>query len=132
MLTVIRSLAEAAEARAAAGAAKLLALLVERGEEAVARTPEQLDVLREAGVVDAGGAGLVELVRGLAAAVAGKPLPRAGRAPRLTVEAIHQELSRYRYCTVFVIEGEGLDTTHSSRSSSGSAIRCSWSATRPR
>ena len=27
----------------------------------------------------------------------------------LGVEAIHQELSRYRYCTVFLIEGEGLE-----------------------
>ena len=27
----------------------------------------------------------------------------------LTVEAIHQERSRYRYCTVFVVEGEGYD-----------------------
>jgi len=62
MLTVIRELAEAAEAAPPLEPAELLALLVERGEESVARTPEQLDVLREAGVVDAGGAGLVELV----------------------------------------------------------------------
>ena len=27
----------------------------------------------------------------------------------LGLEAIHQELSQYRYCTVFVVEGEGLD-----------------------
>ena len=110
MLTVIRSLAEAAEAAPPLEPAKLLALLVERGEEAVARTPEQLDVLREAGVVDAGGAGLVELVRGLAAAVAGKAPAPPAELPRLTVEAVHQEPSRYRYCTTFVIQGEGLDT----------------------
>ena len=30
-------------------------------------------------------------------------------APRLTVEAAHQALSRYRYCTTFVVEGEQLD-----------------------
>jgi hypothetical protein len=109
MLTVVRSLAEAAEAAPPLEPAELLALLVERGEEAVARTPEQLEVLREAGVVDAGGAGLVELVRGLAAAVAGKTLAAPAELPRLTVEAVHQEPSRYRYCTTFVIEGEGLD-----------------------
>ena len=68
MLTVIRALADAAEAAPPLDSAELLALLVEHGEVAVARTREQLDVLREAGVVDAGGAGLVELVRGLAAA----------------------------------------------------------------
>jgi len=109
MLTVIRALAEAAEEAPPLEPVQLLALLVERGDEAVARTQEQLDVLREAGVVDAGGAGLVELVRGLRAAAAGKPLAAPAAVPKLTVEAAHQELSRYRYCTTFVVEGKELD-----------------------
>jgi DAK2 domain fusion protein YloV len=112
MLSVIRELAEEAEARASldAALAELLVDLVRRGEEALARTPEQLEVLREAGVVDAGGAGLLELVRGVASAVSGEPVPEAPPAAEpLTVEAIHQELSRYRYCTVFLVEGPGLD-----------------------
>ena len=64
-------------ARAQEGSAlgDLLVELVRRGEIAVARTPEQLQVLRDAGVVDAGGAGLLELVRGVAATVSGEPLP---------------------------------------------------------
>jgi hypothetical protein len=111
MLTVIRELAEEAETAEADAPAELLAALVRRGEEAVARTPEQLDVLREAGVVDAGGAGLVELVRGLAAALSGEPLPAAPPLGELSLGAIHQELSRFRYCTLFVIEGESLDPT---------------------
>jgi uncharacterized protein len=112
MLSVIRELAEAAEAEAPRGTplGDLLVTLVREGEAAVARTPEQLQVLRDAGVVDAGGAGLVELVRGVAAAVSGTPLPEAPLADeRPAIEAIHQELSRYRYCTVFVIEGDDLD-----------------------
>src|SRR5947207_2140281 len=112
MLSVIRELAEEAEAQSTSHPAlgTLLVELVRRGEEAVARTPEQLQVLRDAGVVDAGGAGLLELVRGVAAGVTGEPLPEAPPADEhLAVDAIHQELSRYRYCTVFVIEGEGLD-----------------------
>jgi len=112
MLSVIRELAEEAEARAAARPPldDLLVELVRRGEAAVARTPEQLQVLRDAGVVDAGGAGLLELVRGVAAAVTGEPLPDAPPAEgRLSLEAVHQDLSRYRYCTVFLIEGEELD-----------------------
>ena len=109
MLTVIRALAESAERSAGLQPRELLAELVERGEEAVARTPEQLDVLREAGVVDAGGAGLVELVRGLAAAAAGETVAAPLVAEPMAVEAVHQELSRYRYCTTFVVEGEGLD-----------------------
>jgi hypothetical protein len=112
MLSVIRELAEEAEARAAADPAppELLRLLVRRGEAALARTPEQLQVLKDAGVVDAGGAGLVELVRGVLSAVSGEPLPEPAPAvQRLGLEAIHQELSRYRYCTVFLIEGRGLE-----------------------
>ena len=105
MLTVVRALAEEAEQHASS-----LPELVRHGEEAVAHTQEQLDVLREAGVVDAGAAGLVEILRGIAAAVAGEELPGAPPPPEtLAVEAIHQELSRYRYCTVFVVEGDDLD-----------------------
>jgi uncharacterized protein len=111
MLTVIRELAEEAERRAddPEPLGDLLVELVRHGEEAVARTPEQLDVLREAGVVDAGGAGLVELLRGLAAAVTGEVMPAAPAATAAPgPEAIHLEPSRYRYCTVFVVEGDGL------------------------
>jgi DAK2 domain fusion protein YloV len=112
MLSVIREVAEEAEGRAGAGPTgpDLLRELVRRADEAVARTPEQLAVLREAGVVDAGGAGLAELLRGLAAAVVGEPLPVAPAAEeRLTFDAVHQELSRFRYCTVFLVEGDELD-----------------------
>jgi DAK2 domain fusion protein YloV len=110
MLSVIRELAEESE-NGAGSVPALLERLVRRGEEAVARTPEQLAVLREAGVVDAGGAGLLEIVRGLAATVAGEPLPEPLVAlEELSAEAVHQELSKYRYCTTFVIEGDGLDS----------------------
>jgi fatty acid kinase len=112
MLSVIRELAEEAEARVQERPAlgDLLVELVRRGELAVARTPEQLQVLRDAGVVDAGGAGLLELVRGVAATVSGEPLPKPPPSgERLGIEAIHQELSPYRYCTVFLVEGKDLD-----------------------
>jgi DAK2 domain fusion protein YloV len=113
MLSVIREMAEEGESAGNDGLTKpeLLARIVKRGEEAVARTPEQLEVLREAGVVDAGGAGLLEIVRGLAATAAGEPLPAAPVVrEELNIDAIHQELSRYRYCTTFVIEGDNLDS----------------------
>jgi hypothetical protein len=112
MLSVIRELAEEAGRRAAEPEplGDLLVELVRHGEEAVARTPEQLDVLREAGVVDAGGAGLVELLRGVAGAVTGETLPAAPAAEAPSgVDAIHLEPSRYRYCIVFVVEGDALD-----------------------
>jgi DAK2 domain fusion protein YloV len=106
MLTAIRALADAAEAGQSRSVGELLELLVTKGEEAVARTQEQLDVLREAGVVDAGAAGLVELLRGIASVVAGQPLPEEPPVERASVEAAHRELSRFRYCTTFVIEGD--------------------------
>jgi DAK2 domain fusion protein YloV len=112
MLSVIRELAEEAERRAAEPEqlGELLVDLVRHGEEAVARTPEQLDVLREAGVVDAGGAGLVELLRGMAGVVTGEALPAAPTTEAPSgLDAVHLDPSRYRYCTVFVVEGEALD-----------------------
>ena len=108
MLTVARELAERAEALdPALPLGDALAEVVAHGEFALARTQEQLDVLRDAGVVDAGGAGVLELVRGIAALVRGEPLPEpeVGTGP-LPEEAVHRELSRYRYCTSFFVEGE--------------------------
>ena len=110
MLTVIRELAEEAELRRGDALPDLLDAVIVRGERSVARTPELLDVLREAGVVDAGGAGLLEIVRGAAAAVTGAPLPEAPPEQEIAVESIHQELSRFRYCTTFVVEGDELDS----------------------
>jgi hypothetical protein len=104
MLTAIREMAEEAERGGD------LASIVARGDDCVARTIEMLPVLKEAGVVDAGAAGLVEIVRGVAAALAGEPLPEApAHEEEFSADAIHQELSRYRYCTVFFVEGEALD-----------------------
>ena len=112
MLTVIREMAEEGErdVHTKLPPAAFLKAVLARGEDALARTPELLEVLREAGVVDAGGAGIVEIVRGLALGVAGEPLPEPPEESiTLGFEAIHQELSRYRYCTGFVVEGDGLD-----------------------
>jgi uncharacterized protein len=110
MLTVIREMAEEAEAHQDGTVAELVAAVVRRGADAVERTPQLLEVLRNAGVVDAGGAGLLEIVRGVAGAVAGEPLPElAFEHEEVSVDAIHQELSKYRYCTVFVVEGQDLE-----------------------
>jgi uncharacterized protein len=112
ILTVIREMAEEAEEAASQepGLAELLTGVLERGEAALARTPELLDVLARAGVVDAGGAGLVEIVRGATLAANGAPIPTAPvLSTQLGIDAVHQELSRYRYCTGFVVEGDDLD-----------------------
>jgi DAK2 domain fusion protein YloV len=103
MLTLVRELAEEAEAGGDIDA------ILARGDDCVVRTRELLPVLRDAGVVDAGAAGLAELVRGL-----------AGRGPApwpqtASLESMHLELSRYRYCTSFVVEGEELDAARLER-----------------
>jgi len=104
MLTAIRSMADAAEHGAD------LAGIIARGDDTVAQTREMLPVLKEAGVVDAGAAGLVEIVRGIHAALTGVTLPPPPELDEgIGLEAIHQELSRFRYCTVFIIEGDALD-----------------------
>jgi len=104
MLTAIRSMADAAEAGGD------LPAIIARGDETVLQTRDLLSILAEAGVVDAGAAGLVEIVRGIHAALTGEVLPPPPELEEeLGFEAIHQELSRYRYCTVFVVEGDALD-----------------------
>jgi len=93
----------------------------EAGSIAVERTTGQLAVLAKAGVVDAGGYGLLVLFRGLSTGI--EDLMRSGvagsvrhhravtvTASRLAVEA-ESELSRYRYCTSFLLRGDGLDAT---------------------
>jgi hypothetical protein len=109
ILTAVRVLAETAEGAVDLGVPDLLQLLVERGDAAVVQTQEQLDVLRDAGVVDAGAAGLLEVIRGIASHVTGEPLPEAPEEEFARVESAHQELSQFRYCTGFVVEGTDLD-----------------------
>jgi len=109
ILTVVRELADEAERRRGDEPSKVLSALVAHGDEAVARTQDQLEQLRNAGVVDAGAAGLVEIVRGIAAYLAGEPLPEPATASPLSPEAVHQAASRYRYCTSFVVEGQALE-----------------------
>jgi DAK2 domain fusion protein YloV len=90
--------------------AEVLERAIEDGERAVARTPEQLEVLRESGVVDAGGHGLVLILAGVVAGLRGDgaALPEVPHhePPRLSLP--HHEDSRYRYCTNFIVAGSGL------------------------
>jgi len=80
ILTVVRAAADAAAKVAADGSPTLVAVLeaaLEGGHEALARTPELLPVLAEAGVVDAGGTGLLLLLDAFLHVVDGRPLPEA-------------------------------------------------------
>ncbi len=91
--------------------AEVLERAIADGERAVARTPEQLEVLRESGVVDAGGHGLVLIMAGIVAGLRGDgaevPEVAHREPPKLTRP--HHEDSRFRYCTNFIVSGTGLD-----------------------
>jgi len=128
MLTVIREMAAAVSRRLAhweqhalrpdasdeqqnALLAEMLGIALATAEEAVAHTPEQLDVLADAGVVDAGALGLAVIVRGLITGLAGEhvdlpEIPHYEPAPTVDV---HHTGSRYQYCTNFIVTGSGLD-----------------------
>jgi uncharacterized protein len=92
--------------------AEVLERAIADGQRAVERTPEQLDVLRESGVVDAGGYGLVLILAGVVAGLRGdeEAVPEVNHheAPKLSQP--HHEDSRFRYCTNFIVSGTGLSS----------------------
>jgi len=100
---------DADEAEQDAVLAEVLERAIKDGERAVARTPEQLEVLRESGVVDAGGHGLVLILAGVVAALRGDgDLPEIPHQEPPRGSLPHHEDSRYRYCTNFIVSGRGL------------------------
>ena len=110
MLTVIKDAARAAKETVSAGEDGLPAVIraaATEAHESVRRTPELLEVLRDAGVVDAGGLAVAVILDGLYACVTGQEIqssfdPDEG-APDLT--AIHAEEEAWGYCTQFVVSG---------------------------
>ncbi len=110
MLTVIKDAAHAArecvEERDAdlpsvVGAARRAA------HDSVRRTPELLSVLREAGVVDAGGLGVAVVLDGVYAWVTGGEIeaPDEDGEGRPDLEAIHAQEEAWGYCTEFLVDG---------------------------
>jgi len=116
ILTVVRESADAAAARAAAGddlAAVLLAAR-EAGGDALRRTPEMLPVLKQAGVVDAGGAGYLLLLDAFLHVVAGVALPEPDESAGPDLDALESvahrssdegvDVSELRYEVMFLLD----------------------------
>jgi uncharacterized protein len=103
---------DASEEQQDAVLAEVLERAIADGERAVARTPEQLEALRESGVVDAGGHGLVLILAGVVAGLRGDggevPEVQHHEPPKRSLP--HHHDSRYRYCTNFIVSGKGLGT----------------------
>jgi DAK2 domain fusion protein YloV len=90
--------------------AEVLERALEAAQEALEKGPEQLAVLKEAGVVDAGAYGLTVIVAGVVAALRGQQqIELAHHEPARTVHATQHESSTYRYCTNFAVTGVELD-----------------------
>lgn len=113
MLTVSRDTAEACEALPPeAEMQEVLRTAVTAAERSVARTPQLLDVLRDAGVVDAGGQALWLLLEGARRYVTGESveqveLPTSERALLPEIAVVTETL--YGYCTGFLVSGDSLD-----------------------
>ena len=105
ILTVARALADGAEAAESADPIETLAAGLAAAETALASTTDMLPSLRAAGVVDAGGAGLVELVRGALAALRGEPVADAAPLWEHQHESIAADYAGPRYCTGFLVAG---------------------------
>ena len=115
MLTVARMMAEAVtkEANEGANLYKLIDVMIDEGERALLLTPELLPVLKEAGVVDSGGKGLVTILRGFKMVIDGEEVDEYVPAPQEnTAEITGNEEGadlealddiEFGYCTEFFI-----------------------------
>ena len=115
ILTVLRDAAEAAKPAAESGAdiGGVLEAAVDEAYESVKRTPDLLPVLKEAGVVDAGGYGLAILMEGFASAMRGTGVRSfdvtASTAVPMTLSENDWDDQEYLYCTEFLLFGHDLD-----------------------
>ena len=82
---------------------------LEAGEESVKRGPDLLPVLREAGVVDAGGYGLTVMLAGIVGGLRGSEPPQLDHYRAVRVTHPQHASTTYRYCTNFAVTGTGLE-----------------------
>jgi DAK2 domain fusion protein YloV len=128
MLSVIRGASDAAVRANDAGERDVVALwqvAYDGAIEALARTPDQLPVLKEAGVVDSGGLGVVAIIGGALQHLLGEAGPAVDLGLRSVGGVINpqqtasvavdadfldaHEAEEFGYCTQFVIHGHELD-----------------------
>lgn len=113
ILTVARGIAEKAEELSweTDDLEEFIPQVLAHAEEVLQRTPEMLPVLKEAGVVDSGGQGLLEVLKGAYDAFLGKEIDYTAIAPSkgAGVTKISAETTadiKFGYCTEFIILAE--------------------------
>jgi DAK2 domain fusion protein YloV len=122
ILTVIRAMADYATEKTTGkeDLKEYLTNIYEHGVEVLAKTPEMLPVLKQAGVVDAGGQGLIFFVKGIVALLNGETTAKDGfksetAAKVITLntftdnEMLPEEEINFQYCTEFILKGADLD-----------------------
>jgi DAK2 domain fusion protein YloV len=122
ILTVIGDMATAAEARVAEGEKDVICILeasVDAARESVANTPNLLPILRETGVVDAGGQGLFTLLEGALFYLRGETELMQFRKSRVIasntpitarpIQVSPSDEEPFGYCTEFLLKGDGFD-----------------------
>ena len=109
ILTVARGMAEKASELAMEGMEleEMMEAIVAEGDAVLARTPEMLPVLKEAGVVDSGGQGLMQVMKGALDVFKGKEIEytvEEQKSAKAATEAQPEEKEiKFGYCTEFII-----------------------------
>ena len=82
--------------------------VIKEGDETLARTPEMLPVLKEAGVVDSGGQGLMTVLHGAIDAFNGLEIELEFEAPEVHIKSTSEPIStdeiKFGYCTEFIVK----------------------------
>src|SRR5215213_7479638 len=124
ILTVARDAAIAAEpiAHTTGDVGTFMRRLLEEGEAALARTPELMQVLKDAGVVDAGGKGFVRMLEGVVRYIKGDPIaavplgPETDRRAEIPAASVHVAAEQdFQYCTEVLIRGSQLPAANEVR-----------------
>ena len=109
ILTVYREGVEKVEEKHPRSFEELFELLLAELKESLEHTPELLDVLKEAGVVDSGGAGLLYIVQGMKEALSGKRIDTlaadgAAQQNQIDLNAFTEDSElEFGYCTEFLL-----------------------------
>lgn len=112
ILTVAKGMADKAEELAAGEIESLEAFMNDvaaHGDLVLSQTPEMLPVLKQAGVVDSGGQGLMEVVKGAIDGYLGKEIVLDAGAPTVKVSEVQVQDEvdiKFGYCTEFIINIE--------------------------
>ncbi len=116
MLTVIKDMAREARrmARKTESITEVLEAVLVEGKSSLERTPDLLPTLKDAGVVDAGGKGLIIMAESALATLTGDKVwlePPVDYVKSPAAEAFEEEEIdlEYTYCTEFVVKGDGFD-----------------------